>query len=508
MGFAPVARAGETSATKPNILLIISDDQRYDCFGGAGNPHVITPAEDRIAKTGVYFPEATIHITQCAPSLACMLTGLPPHENGWYSNQVQRKDVHNENGFDQYKTVAKELKGAGYDTIEAGKWHFLPTPWSCGFDRVGTWMPAGSGKYKGAKLAHGKTRETQICNDFTQKAFTDSAIDMLTSRPDSSKPFFMWLAYTAPHTPLGPNPESVTKLYANVKSEKELWPAGYVQDDQRDARWKEYYTAISDMDQQVDRVLKTLDKEGLTTNTVVIFLGDNGLMMGSRDWHGKVIPYEESVRVPMMITAPGMFKGDQVSSACVSSLDLPVTMLALAGLDKPANWPGRNMVPLLEGKSAEGFDDAICEFPDAENTKFANVGYYLIRTPHYKLIEWLDPKKPAEFYDIQADPHEKKNLASDPSVGPIKEKLAKKLAEWKAKTHVTPETSHELVKAKPQLTADGRTLLGEKAAHPGKKGKAGKKGKGGKKGRKGKKAGAAGGQGGASDQGTSASGAE
>src|SRR5690606_19200862 len=112
---------------------------------------------DRMAREGQWYREFTIQIPSCSPSRAAMLTGLAPAQNGWYSNEYQRKDILNPNGFDQYSLLPKELVKAGYHTAFTGKWHLTPDPWNCGFESIQRWMLGGAGPFRGPHLAKGRT---------------------------------------------------------------------------------------------------------------------------------------------------------------------------------------------------------------------------------------------------------------------------------------------------------------------------------------------------------------
>lgn len=455
--------AAAAEPRRPNFVFIISDDQRSDALGVAGNAAIRTPVLDRLAAEGVWFRQGTIHIPQCSPTRCTLLTGLPPHQHRWYSNQYQHPDVNNGNGFKGLPTLPGKLRDAGYRTVLVGKWHPTPEPWNCGFTDVRVWMPGGGGLYKQPRLAfgdtqklqpieaavagaaaavwkaHGSSRATQPVPGFTQEIFTDDALAFLQSDEATAKPFFLWLAYTAPHAPHEPNPEHIQKLYAD-KNHEELLPPGFPTD-AKPAPWRIYYEATSFLDEQVGRVLAALHDRKLEDNTVVVFVGDNGYMMGDRNWSGKVIPYEGSVRVPFLVRGPGVALHG-TSDAPVSSLDLPPTFLKLASLEPPQQWPGRDLTPLLAGRKDHGITEAICEWADDQSEMFGSLTYRLVRTPTHKLIVW--EKKPAELYNLTADPNERKNLIDEPSAAAVRDDLSKRLAAWMDKTNDPARQWHEV----------------------------------------------------------------
>lgn len=418
---------------RPNFVFIISDDQRWDALGAAGNRAIHTPVLDKLAAEGVWFKQNTIHVPQCSPCRSTLLTGLVPHQHRWYSNQYQHPDVQNSNGFKGLPTVPGLLEKAGYRSVLVGKWHPKPDPWNCGFSEVRTWMPGGGGPYRNPELAQGKSRSSRKVPGYTQEIFADDAVAFLKSPQATEKPFFLWLAFTAPHLPHKPNPERINKLYKG-KTDRDLLPPPLAGQEVGKAPWKIYYEAVSYLDEQVGKVLDALAARKLAENTVVVFIGDNGYMMGERNWHGKVVPYESSIRVPLIVRAPGIAKIKGENTAATSSLDLPVTFLTMAGQAPPKQWLGRDLTPLLRGEAKHGIDDAFCEWADNRSEKFGDLSYRLVRTERAKLIVWEKANKPDELYDLAADPQEKKNLIAEPKMAPVLDDLRRRLRTWMEKT--------------------------------------------------------------------------
>ena len=194
---AGAARADAAPQGRPNILFILSDDHRWDSLGIAGNRGVRTPALDGLARTGVWFRQATIHVPQCSPSRSTLLTGLAPHQHRWYGNQYHHPDVKNPDGFHGLPTLPGLLLQAGYRTLFVGKWHGRPEPWNCGFSNVRTWLVGGSGPYLDPELAHGRSRELHTAKGYAQEIFANDAISFIESPEATERPFFFWLAFTA-----------------------------------------------------------------------------------------------------------------------------------------------------------------------------------------------------------------------------------------------------------------------------------------------------------------------
>jgi arylsulfatase A-like enzyme len=198
--------------------------------------------------------------------------------------------------------------------------------------------------------------------------------------------------------------------------------------------WRHYDEAVSHLDEQLGRVLTALRETGLAERTVVVLLGDNGYMMGERGIggpdsgaDGKQVPYESSLRVPFIVSGPGLPKG-LVSDLPVSSMDLPPTLLSLAGLRAPDTWLGRDLTAALAGKLEIG--EAFAEWSDEGSAKFGRLAFRAVRTPAHKLILWKDPARNAELYDLAADPAEAHNLAADPAAGEVLRDLRARLFAW------------------------------------------------------------------------------
>jgi arylsulfatase A-like enzyme len=366
-----------------------------------------------------------------------LLTGLAPHQHLWFSNQYQDPAVAAPDGFQRLALLPELLLQHGYRTLLTGKWHLAPEPWNCGFSQVRTWLPQGGAAYADVPLARGHSRALRPTTGYLQEVLADDVIDFLNSPAAHRQPFFYWVAFTAPHLPYGPNPPHIERLYAN-KRPSELLPPHFPPDIPTND-WRRYYEAVSFLDEQVGRILHALEGAGLNENTVVIFLGDNGYMMGHKGvgvqgGAGKVVPYEGSIRVPLLVRAPGLARIQGTCPVPVSSLDLPVTMLALAGIQPPRDWPGRNLMPVLRGEAGHGIDHAICEWADERSDRFGGLAYRLIRTPRYKLIIWKQAERPAELYDLEADPLEEHNLIDEPRLANVQEDLGQKLTAWMRQT--------------------------------------------------------------------------
>lgn len=439
----------QATSTKPNIVFMISDDQRWDCIGAAGNPNVQTPNIDQLASEGMYFREGTIAIPSCSTSRATILTGIPPHEHRWYSNELQWQPLIDPNGFNIYTLLPKVLEQAGYHTAFTGKWHLRPEPWNCGFETIRKWMIGGMGPYRGPQLADGRSRTKSKVTGFTQTIFANEAISIMDDHveDETTRPLFLWLSFTAPHAKFQPVPASIDGMY-DGKTPTQLAPPSFT-GDPNDTKinaqnWPDYYEAITHLDQQVGRVMnKIRTTPQLADNTVVVFLGDNGFMMGEHGLHAKYVPYDGASRVPFIVWGPDSVVGRVgVNEAQVSSLDLPPTFAQIAGATIPPQWRGRDMTPVLADGQLHGFTWSVTEYPDYI-TKLAGVeGYRMIRTSQYKLIlyypETENPTKyKNRFFDLVNDPGETNNLYNNPTVATQQAQLEQLLNNWRSATNDT-----------------------------------------------------------------------
>lgn len=442
-GSAAAAAAKQASAAeKPNIVFLISDDHRWDALGIAGNPQISTPHLDRMAREGQWHRHFTIQVPSCSPSRSVLLTGLPPTRNGWYSNEWQRKDVIGPRGFDQYRLLPEEMAKAGYHTAFTGKWHLTPDPWAVGFQTIGRWMLGGAGAYENPRLAEGPSRETRVVKGYTQSIFADDAVSELRKRDrgETTRPLFLWVAFTAPHDPFGPNPAPFDRKYAG-KTPRELAPETFYDDPRKTKKghqsWNNYYAAMSALDAQVGRILDTVRDSSLSTNTLVVFMGDNGFMMGRRDMHGKYVPYDDSLVVPMIAWGPESLVGARGTTvtASLNSLDLPPTFVRLAGGTPPAQWAGRDASAVLKTGQPHGLTWAVSAYPDHDSLIDHVDAYRVIRTPEYKLIEWHPgTEKQPELFDLLKDPGENINLYGKPEVADVQARLKKQLDAHRRKT--------------------------------------------------------------------------
>lgn len=409
--FSAAAGALATPAPRPNIVFLFSDDHHFQCLGAAGNPHIHTPNLDRLAARGVNFTNGIISTSQCAPSRGIMLSGLETYQSGLLSNGQRsfREGIG--------PTVVDQLRRGGYDTVLVGKWHIEPQPEECGFARAPLWFPGGSMKYQDPRLRQGLEGEDKVVPGHITDLLTDAASEYIES---AQQPFLLWLAYNAPHTPWYAD-ERYRKHYEG-KNPREIAPPRHPPGG-KDFDWITYYSVITHLDEAVGRLIAQLEKSDLWKNTIVFFVGDNGYMCGTKGWNGKVLAWEESIRVPYL-AAGGPVKGGRSIDAPAASIDLPATWLDLAGIEPSYRLSGRSLKKVLSGGKGDS-EAAFSVWDDGRITALVVrrqvEPYRVVRARRNKYIVWESGRE--ELYDWQADPAEEHNLMNDSRYAQVARKL-------------------------------------------------------------------------------------
>ncbi len=407
---------------RPNIVLLYADDWRYDTLACAGNPVVQTPTLDRLARSGVRFTRACVTTSICGVSRATLLTGQ------WMSR-------HGNRAFERFKTPWAEtypgmLREAGYFVGHVGKWHNGPFP---------------AEKYDFARAYAGKhyvKRADGTIVHVTRKNEED-AMEFLRTRP-SGKPFLLNLAFFATHAEdqnpkqYLPQPES-ERLYRDVRiptpktssdehfrklppfvandmnEGRNRWKWRFDTPDRYQEYMKNYYRLATEVDTVCGRVIDELQKQGILDNTLVIFTTDNGYFHGEHGLADKWYPYEESIRVPLLVWDPRLPKDRRgmTRDEFVLNVDLAPTILAMAGLTAPVGMQGRNFAPLyLDGPVADWRTEFFYEHATIRDVAFIPSSEALVRRD-VKYLYWPDFQH-EELFDLARDPGEETNLIADP----------------------------------------------------------------------------------------------
>jgi N-acetylglucosamine-6-sulfatase len=438
---------------RPNIVLIVVDDLRFDEFGAGGHPYLETPNIDRLATEGAMFHNAYHATPLCSPNRASILTGQYVSRHGILDNTSRSRASHLMDLF------PKELQKAGYRTAHIGKWHMGndPTP-RPGYD---TWVSfAGQGKTFDPDLYEdGRIHPVQ---GYITDIFTDRAVGFIKKSGDT--PFFVYIGHKAVHPEAiqrddGTIDLSVSREFMPAKRHKGRYdgktmprrPNHGLSDQDRkskpviaealeyrhileqDPAWiQEIDPGVSDetirrraemmlaVDDGVGRIVDTLKEEGKLDNTLIIFTSDNGYFYGE---HGLTVerrlPYEEAVKTPLLMRFPGIVSpGTEIEGLAVS-VDLAPTILDVAGVDIPGHIQGTSLAPLLSGRRKEVRDAILIEFYSHENPFpwTASLDYRIARRGKYKYIRWIRfPEDQAELYDLEKDPFEMHNLLREPDM--------------------------------------------------------------------------------------------
>jgi N-acetylglucosamine-6-sulfatase len=433
-----------------NVVLVLSDDHRYDFIRFVpGSPQFLeTPNMDRMAEQGAHLANAFVSTSLCSPSRASILTAKYMHHHRVVDNQrpVPQGTVF----FPQY------LQKGGYATAFVGKWHMghehdQPRP---GFDH---WVSfRGQGSYFDPVLnVDGSRRQRK---GYTTDVLTDHALTWLKSGRDQSKPFFLYLSFKAVHYPFLPAPRhrgryrdapiDYPETMANTERNYQTQPqwvrerrysihgidhmeTGMFDKDpvpDFDDLYHRFCETVHGLDENLGRVLDYLDESGLSRNTLVIYLGDNGFALGEHGFYDKRDAFEESIRVPMLAYAPGLIKPGTRVAEMVQNIDVAPTVLEACGVQPPASaeMDGRSFLPLLCGKSIPWRDHILYEYHWEWNFP-ATPTTLAIRTDRYKYIFYHGLWDHNGFYDLQSDPDERHNLINVPAYQEQIEQMKKQL---------------------------------------------------------------------------------
>jgi uncharacterized sulfatase len=442
---AALLPAGTASAgrAKPNVLFIAVDDMNND-LGCFGHPLVKSPSIDRLAARGVRFERAYCQFPLCSPSRTSLLTGLRPDHTRVFDLQYHfRQDL------PDVLTLPQMFLRHGYYVARVGKMYHYGNPGDIGTngldDRV-SWQerfnPAGRDK---------TTLETDIMN-FTPKRGLGSAMAFLADKTGTDeehtdgkvadrtirlleehkdKPFFIAAGFYKPHCPWV-TPKKYFDLYSlesialpqitpqtpgsyppPALASTRPWPYfGVTPDEARECK-RAYYAAISFVDAQIGRLLDAVDRLGLRENTLIVFWSDHGYHLGEHGLWFKQSCFEESTRVPLIISVPGQKTAGRATTRPAELVDLYPTLAELAGLTPPEHLEGNSLCPLLEDPQAAWNHPAYTQVQ-----RGADPGHS-VRTERWRYTEWASGAKGQELYDHDADPQELHNLAGDPQYATV-----------------------------------------------------------------------------------------
>lgn len=443
----------------PNIVLIIADDMNWNDCGAYGHKSIRTPHLDQLAKDGMRFDHAYLTASSCSPSRASIITGRYPHNTG--AEQLHWAMPAGT------QTFVQQLKAKGYYTAAAGKWH-MGDHVREHFDTIheasvsGFQLPTGDGKTPPKMVA----KKPSGCEDW---------IPTLKDRP-KDKPFFMWFAALDPHRAYEKGALIPPHQLSDIIVPPHLPDTPEVREDLR-----MYYDEIGRLDQYVGKVVAELDNQGITNDTLIIFISDNGRPF-PRD---KTSLYDGGIKTPWIVKWPGKVNANSVNKALVSSVDIAPTLTKIAKAKNLPSFEGVDLMPLFTGKNSKVRDYVFGEdhWHDYEDhaRSIGNQRYKLIRNDYNDLpatpsadagrsLTWqsmlklqkkgelskaqqacmISPRPKWELYDLQKDPHELNNVFHDSKYGKIKKELMQALENWSQKTNDfmpsqrTPDEFHRI----------------------------------------------------------------
>lgn len=417
---------GPASSERPNIIFILTDDQRWDALGYSGNDIIQTPEMDKLAQSGTYFRNAIVTTPICSASRTSIFTGLHErtHKYTFQTGNVRREYMK--------KAYPELLRQAGYYNGFYGKFGVNYTHREAMFDEVEIYDRNNSYKdYRGYYYKMLDSDTVHLTRYTGQKA-----LDFIESVP-SDKPFSLSLSFSAPHAHDGAPlqyfwQEEPDKLYQNMEmpmaaiSDDKYFEAlpKPVQEGFNRVRWfwkndtpekyqrstKGYYRMIYGIDLEIAKIRNKLAEKGLDKNTIIILMGDNGFFLGERQISGKWLMYDNSIRVPLIVYDPRVNKHRDIDEMGLN-IDLPATILDFAGIDIPDTYQGRSLAPLVKGHEKTLNRDTILvehlwEFehiPPSEG----------VRTNQWKYMRYINDKSSEELYNLKNDPIEVKNLVSN-----------------------------------------------------------------------------------------------
>lgn len=441
-------------AKRPNVVFILTDDQRSDALSCMGHPHLKTPHIDRLAKEGLLFKNHFCTTSLCSPSRASILGGLYAHSHGVVNNFTDYpKDL---------PTFPRQLQSAGYTTAYIGKWHMGEDDDSKrpGFDHFVTHR--GQGKYFDTEF-RANDGERKVVPGYYTTVVTDMALDWMKKQEEGDKPFLLMLGHKAPHSFYFPE-KKYEKSFDHVRvpypetafqlKDKPKWIS------QRLSTWhgiygplfdwrknfpdtsaagmlafekmvRAYWGTLLSVDDSVGRLYAYLEKTGQLDNTLFIFTSDNGLLEGEHGMVDKRTGHEPSLRIPLVVRYPGLTRKGKTIEAQTLTLDFAASILEICGAPPLPKTQGRSWKKLVTSGDPDWRTSWYYEynyekqFPYTPNVR-------ALRTDEWKYIRYphgdgSPDQHMAELYNLKEDPGETTNLIAIEKYGPVVAKLRKEL---------------------------------------------------------------------------------
>jgi alpha-L-rhamnosidase len=424
---APGQDIRKSNGEKPNIIFILTDDQRFDALGYAGNKIIQTPEMDKLAQSGAYFRNAIVTTPICSASRASIFSGL--HERT-HKYTFQTGDIRREYMAESYP---KLIKDAGYYTGFFGKFGVNFSEKEQLFDVIDDYDRNGSFPDRRGYFYKKIGQDTVHLTRYTGQ----QALDFIEKAP-AEKPFCLSLSFSAPHAHdnapeqyfwdegtanlyndvVIPEPDLREDKYFNALPEgvrngfsRVRWGWRFDTPEKYQEMVKGYYRMISGIDLEIAKIRRQLKEKGLDKNTIIILMGDNGYFLGERQIADKWLMYDLSINVPLIIYDPRVQKHQDVEAMALN-IDIPATIADLAGVVQPKSWHGKSLVPIVSGKSDNVQRDTVLiehlwEFKDIPPSEG-------VRTNEWKYFRYVNDKSWEELYNLKNDPKEVDNLSKKP----------------------------------------------------------------------------------------------
>jgi arylsulfatase A-like enzyme len=458
--------------SRPNIILIITDQQRYDTIAALGFPYMDTPNLDRLVSEGTTFTNSFITAASCAPARASLFTGYYPHTTGIYKNADTWRH-----------SWVESLAESGYHCVNIGKMHTFPYETPMGFherfvvenkDRYleGRWF---FDRWDMGLQAQGLVKQQRELyrqrDDYQERlgAFEwelpahthsdffvgDMAAWWIRTKPQT-QPLFLEIGFPGPHPPYDPIPAYAEPYMARdlplpdvTREELEAQPSTLKELREHNTRidhdsvcWtktptreqlhrlRAYYMAnVTMIDEKIGDILQALDEQGYLENAVVIFTTDHGDCLGDHGHIQKWTMYDIITRTPLIVWAPGRFQGGRQIDALVQQFDIAPVILELAGIPVPDSWETSSLLPILTGTTVEGDREYVFAEQARDGILTGTEMMTMIRSKDWKLVHHLD-NDDGELYDLCNDPGEHANLWGDPVHTDRKAVMLEALSDW------------------------------------------------------------------------------
>ncbi|MEJ6010824.1 sulfatase-like hydrolase/transferase [Novosphingobium aquae] len=493
-GTAPERDRPKPAAERPNIVFILSDDHAWQAISAYRQGIASTPAIDRIGREGVVLDRMLSPNSLCAPARAMLLTGKYSHRNGVRDN------------YDTFNGSQPTLQGllhkAGYRTALFGKWHLKSTPQ--GFDDWEILSDLqGQGRYWNPTFE--RATGTIQRQGYASRLITERTLEWLRARPRDDKPFLLFMWHKGPHRPFDPdvvargapgpvpaappamtpgrgalpelvsqrmevgrdlNPRDLKLRYpaASNSRQRAAWDRRYATANQQyrtnrplganQAAWNygryitDYRDAAQSVDDSVGTLLAELDRQNLSSNTIVIYSSDQGFFLGERGLFDKRWYFDESLRTPFLMRWPGHIAGGQRAEGLASQVDVLPTLLQAAGAAPQAGLDGISFLPALTGNNRDMRKAAYLHYHECPGEHVVPC-YYGVATSRYKLVFLYQlGVRRWELYDRVKDPGETQNLYEDPSYQNVRQELAAELTALRkaAQDDADPETASAILR--------------------------------------------------------------